>query len=94
MKTVIPLDRQLWMAKQRQLWRNVTIVERFVDDKGINRERLSCGHIRTDNYVFYGNETSVKIKRVFELFTPNKPVRARCYKCKIEEIEKQIKEKI
>lgn len=60
----------------------VTVVERFNDPKnGVPRERLSCGHVKTDRILWDENVTAFKIKRAFESMFPEKPIKARCYKC-------------
>ena len=59
-----------------------TVVERFRDPKtNVPKERLACGHIRTDPALYYDNETAFKIKRAFEAISPTTPIKARCYKC-------------
>ena len=63
-------------------WKMTTVVERFLDPKNqVPRERLACGHVRTDPMFNYGNEKALQIKRAFETLSPGTPVKARCYKC-------------
>jgi hypothetical protein len=63
----------------------VRVVERFKDPENrVPRERLSCGHVRTDPELHYGDETAFRIRRMAEQFTGDLEagrVRARCYKC-------------
>lgn len=59
-----------------------TVVERFRDSKtNVPKERLACGHIRTDRILWDENVTASKIKRAFESISPEAPIKARCYKC-------------
>lgn len=64
------------MAKYKM----VTVVERFENEHKVPKERLSCGHVRTDP-ALYHNSAAFRIKRAFEAVCPNEPIKARCYKC-------------
>lgn len=75
----------------RNRYKIVTVVERFEDEKRIPRERLSCGHVRTDPVLFYSNETAFKIKRLAETINNKNPIKARCYKCGKENNAKEEK---
>jgi len=58
-------------------YKMVQVVERFVDEKGIPRERLACGRVRTDPIFHYGNEKAFMVRRVYQEFTGELP-KARC----------------
>ena len=57
-----------------------TVVERFKDHRGVPKERLACGHVRTDPELFY-NSLAFRIKRASEIISSEIPIKARCYKC-------------
>jgi hypothetical protein len=68
-------------------YKMVTVLERYTDEKGIPREKLSCGHERIDPITYYGGEMTFKMKRLFEAINPDlsMPIKGRCYKCAKEE---------
>lgn len=65
-------------------WRMRTVLRKFKDERGINREELGCGHIIIDKDVLYGNELAVQIRAIARSMTSTAGER-RCYKCAIEE---------
>lgn len=71
------------MPSYKGKYKIVLVEERFTDEKGLPRERLSCGHVRLDPICHYGNETAFKIKRAFEMIGGG-AIKARCYKCAID----------
>jgi hypothetical protein len=64
-------------------WKMVEVVERYTDEKGLRRLKLSCGHIKTDPIEFYGNEAGFQIRLLGQLMDEKdgKKTKARCYKC-------------
>jgi hypothetical protein len=60
-------------------WKIVTVAERFNNENGVPKLRLSCGHIKTDPELSYGNETAFKIRRLANIMTGTEKVR--CYEC-------------
>lgn len=65
-------------------WRMRTVLRKFKDERGIDREELGCGHVITDRDVTYGNETAVQIKAMGHAMAGTKGER-RCYKCAKEQ---------
>ena len=62
-----------------------TVVDRFKHpETGVPKERLACGHIRTDPALYYDNEKAFQIKRLSEAMSPECPIKARCYRCATE----------
>jgi hypothetical protein len=62
-------------------YKMTTVVERFRDpDTNVRKERLACGHVRTDPALHYEGEMAFKIKRLAEAMSDT-PVKARCYRC-------------
>ena len=62
-------------------YKMTTVVERFRDPAtNVRKERLACGHVRTDPALHYEGETAFKIKRLAESMS-DVPAKARCYRC-------------
>jgi hypothetical protein len=57
------------------------VVREFKDEKGIPRLELSCGHIKTDPMLWYGNEVAKQI-RVLGLKLGGLTRTVRCYECR------------
>lgn len=59
----------------------VQIVERFRDPvTNVPKERLACGHIKTDPSLHYSNEKAFAVGRIGQAISGQLP-KARCWKC-------------